>query len=148
MKDYIVDASVVAKWLLPEPGHERAKRVIDSPFYLRAPDVLAAEFGNILFKKVVRREISIAESRELLDIFLNEYLDTRVKVIPARLVASAALRIAMSEGRSFYDSLYLALAVQAQCALITADEKLVRGIKDKHLGKHVIALNDPALELG
>ena len=147
MKSYVVDSSVAAKWLLPEPESERARLLIKTDYYLRAPDLIMPEFASILLKRIVRKEITAQECRGLLGRFLNEYLDVRVRVIPSRLLAVKALEIARIEGRSIYDSLYLALAVQAKCQLITADEKLVKGIRYKELKEHLIALNDPALAL-
>lgn len=147
MKSYIVDASVVAKWLLQEPESERAQLLIKTDYYLRAPDLIMTEFASILLKRIVRKEMTPQECRVLLGRFLNEYLDVRVRVIPSRLLAVNALEIARKEARSIYDGLYLALAVQARCQLITADEKLVKGIRDKEIKEHVIALNDPALAL-
>jgi predicted nucleic acid-binding protein len=39
-----------------------------------------------------------------------------------------ALQIAMACDRSFYDSLYVAVAVSAKAELITADERLVNAL--------------------
>jgi predicted nucleic acid-binding protein len=39
-----------------------------------------------------------------------------------------ALAIAMTHGRTVYDSLYLALAVDSGADLVTADEKLVSAL--------------------
>ena len=147
MRDYIVDASVVAKWLLPEADHERAKMLIDAPFHLRAPDLITPELLSVLIKRIVRLQMTVQQCNEMLQRFLNEYLDTRVRLIPSRLVAKNAFQIANKEKRSVYDSLYIALAVQAHCQLITADERLVAGIKDRRLKQHLIFLNDPSLEL-
>jgi predicted nucleic acid-binding protein len=49
--DYVVDASVVIKWFVPEILEAEAKRWIDPSFVLFAPDLLPSEFGNILWKK-------------------------------------------------------------------------------------------------
>lgn len=42
---------------------------------------------------------------------------------------ATALRLAMQYRRTFYDSLYLALALHHNCDLITADEKFVRAMQ-------------------
>jgi predicted nucleic acid-binding protein len=147
MKSYVVDSSVVAKWLLPEPESKRAQLLIKTDYLLRAPDLIMPEFASVLLKRIVRKEMTAHECADLLSRFLNEYLDVRVHLVPSRLLALKALEIAREERRSIYDSLYLALAVQAQCQLITADEKLVNAITDRQLKKHLIALSDPALEV-
>jgi len=147
MKDYIVDASVVSKWLLTESDSDRARLLIAADCRLRAPDLIAPEFTSVMLKRVVRRELSIQEGNELLRRFITDYLDVRVRVVQSRLVAEYALRIAHSEKQSVYDSLYVALAVQARCQLITADDRLANAIRDPQLRKHVIALSDPRLEL-
>ncbi len=145
MKDYIVDSSVIAKCFLPEAGSDRAQLLIKTDSYLRAPDLILPEFSNVLAKRIVRKEITIGEARALLGRFLSDYVDARVHLIPSRLVAGRALEIAHKEGRSIHDSLFLALAVQARCQLITADEELINGIRDKNLKRHLISLHDSAL---
>jgi predicted nucleic acid-binding protein len=147
MKDYIVDASVVAKWLFAEPGSNRARLLIRSKHSLRAPDLILPEVLSVLLKRVVRGHITMTESQEVLQRFLRNYLDTRVRLVPSSLLAERALRIAYMEGRSSYDSLYLALAVQARCQLITSDDKLIEGIRDRNLKRYLIGLDDPALEI-
>src|SRR5262245_55679812 len=136
MKDYIVDASVIAKWLLPEPDHEGARVLIDAPCSLRAPDLIMPEVASIVLKRIMRHELTFEEGSELLQLFQDEFIGARVRIIPSRLLAERALQIARTEGRGIYDSLYVALAVQAQCRLITADEKLVNGIRNKVLKQH------------
>jgi len=53
------------------------------------------------------------------------------------VVGEAALDIAMRTGRTVYDSLYVALAVQMDCRLVTADEKLYNALKDGPLGDRI-----------
>jgi predicted nucleic acid-binding protein len=57
-----------------------------------------------------------------------------------------ALEIASVEKISTYDSLYLALAVQAQCRLITADRRLVEQVHRRDLKKHLVGLTDALLQ--
>lgn len=48
----VIDASVAIKWYVPEAGSQEASAILDRPETLLAPDLLAAEFGNVLWKKV------------------------------------------------------------------------------------------------
>ena len=46
---WVVDASVAAKWLVPEADSPLAEALLDDD--LLAPDLLFAEVGNILWNK-------------------------------------------------------------------------------------------------
>lgn len=49
---HIVDASVVAKWFLPEAHKDKAEKLLrdflDEKVGLTAPDLLVSEVGNLL----------------------------------------------------------------------------------------------------
>ena len=83
----------------------------------------------------------------MIEILLRDYLDVKVRLLPARILVEQAMRIAVAERQTVYDCLYLACAVQARCRLITADDRFVRSIKSPQLKQHIASLNDPALEL-
>lgn len=53
-----------------------------------------------------------------------------------------ALEIALRTGRTVYDSLYMALAVQLDCRLVTSDAKLYNALKDGPLGAHILWVED------
>ena len=142
MTDYIVDSNIVAKWLLPEPQSDRARALMAPSYKLRAPDLLLPELASALWKRASRGELTTDESDELLRTFLEHHIDVTVRLLPSRLVIKQALRIAVAERRSIYDSIYVALAVQAQCVLITADDRLVRAIRSDVLKPHIISLGD------
>jgi len=100
----------------PEPLSERAERLLDGDQDLLAPDLIFPELGNVLWKKVARRELSPAEGREVLSALDRVPL----VVAPSRPLAAAALEIALAHGRTVYDAIYVALAVASDCALVTA----------------------------
>ncbi len=60
MKSLVINASVAIKWVVEEPGTDKALELL--AFRLSAPDLLIAECANILWKKVVRRELSAEEA--------------------------------------------------------------------------------------
>jgi predicted nucleic acid-binding protein len=63
---YVVDASVAIKWYVPEVHSETAACLLDGTHQIMAPDLLLPEFGNILWKKVQRGQISVETSRTIL----------------------------------------------------------------------------------
>ncbi len=147
MGDFIVDASVVAKWLLPEEDSDRARALIAPAHFLRAPDLLVSELGNIFWKRCARRELTAEEAQEIVTVLLRRHIDSTVRLLPSRILLEQAMRIAAAEQQTIYDCLYLAYAVQARCRFVTADEKFVRSINDPLLKRHIVSLRDPSLDL-
>ena len=63
MMAYIIDASVVVKWFIPEEHSEPALRIKDSDARLHAPAFLTLEVGNVLSKKRRRAELTTRDAR-------------------------------------------------------------------------------------
>jgi predicted nucleic acid-binding protein len=122
----VVDASVAAKWFVPEIHQAAALRLMDDRYELLSPDLITAEFGNILWKKARRHEITDHEASEAVRLFLQVSL----KIIDARSIIGYALELAMTTGCSVYDCLYLASALLENCRLVTADRKLYNALKE------------------
>ena len=138
MKKFVVDASVAVKWFVPEVHSEAAARVLDPEIALYAPDLIGPEFGNILWKKVRRKEIAREEAGEIVSAFAKLPFDLR----PSSLLLLPAFDLAMALERTVYDSLYLALAVAEDCALITADAKFYATIQASPLADNVQWVED------
>jgi predicted nucleic acid-binding protein len=133
----VVDASVAMKWFVPEGLSAEAVRLLDGDFELMAPDLLYPEFGNVLWEKISRGEIPRAEGAAILD-GLGKI---PFVVIAAPPLLEAALEIALATRRTVYDSLYVAAAVSRNCALVTADERLVHAFAGSALAPHVRSLS-------
>ena len=125
MARYVVDASVAVKWFLPEIYDEAARRLLRGGQTLLAPDLLFPEVGNILWKRVRAAEITAAEAEAILQTLGS--LPLRIQ--PSRPLVTVALSIACEAGRTVYDSLYLALALQEQVPMVTADERLYNALQ-------------------
>ena len=52
-----VDASVAVKWFVSEPLSENARLLLAHRLDLHAPDLLLAEFANVICKKIRRKEL-------------------------------------------------------------------------------------------
>lgn len=121
---YVLDCSVAVKWFVPEPLSDAAGRVLDDlragNAVLIAPDIIVAEFGHTLRKLVVRRSLTPDDSREILD----DFMSLEITTLPARPLAASALRLCTTHMSTFYDALYMALALREGLEVLTADERL------------------------
>ena len=134
MSLYVVDASVVAKWFVPERLSDDAVRLLDDKHELASPDLMWAEIGNVLWKKARAGQLQGREAASI----IRALDDFPVTVFPSRLVLEGALEIALGTGRSVYDSVYLALAVALECRLVTADERFANALAGGPLAAHVL----------
>jgi predicted nucleic acid-binding protein len=133
MNRVVVDASVAVKWFLPEVHGAAAARLLNEQHGLCAPDLLFAEVGNALWKRVRGGEIVKEDAVAALGI-----LDTvPIEIYPSKLLMASAMEIACATGRTVYDSLYLALAVLLDSRIVTADRKLHDAIKTGFLAERV-----------
>jgi predicted nucleic acid-binding protein len=119
---WVVDASVVIKWYLPEGDYEAARAIRTADTALAAPDLLFAETANILWKVVRRNEMAASRAFEIID----EVAAAPFITISNQSLARDALELSVATGITAYDASYVALAIRIDKILITADEKLVR----------------------
>ena len=139
MNSFVVDASVAMKWYLPESHSADAEKLLSGEFRLLAPDLIVSEVGNILWKRVMRSELSVPKAKSIMAAFAKLPLT----ILPANALAENAMTIACGLKRTFYDSVYLALAMTADCRLVTADRKLFEAVKDTGpIRKHLLWVGD------
>ena len=117
----VVDASVVIKWVVEEEGSAAALTLLDGAELL-APDLLMSECANILWKKVVRREVTREEAGLAAELLQR----AAIELVPTRAVMADALRHAIELDHPAYDCIYIALAIERGCRFVTADERLAR----------------------
>lgn len=120
MTGYVVDASVVVKWLVREAYSEEAAALLDSGSTFVAPALVFAEAANALW--VMRRRGDIAAD-DMADAV--ETLRAMPVAVPVAMpqLAAAASRLAVDLDHPIYDCFYLALAVQTQYPVVTADRR-------------------------
>jgi predicted nucleic acid-binding protein len=82
----IVDASIAVKWVVEEPGSGAAKAVLSSGERLIAPDLVLAEIGNAIRKKlshgIIPREQAVLAAGTAERAF--------DELVPIRLLAASA----------------------------------------------------------
>ena len=97
----VVDASVAAKWSLPEEHSGAARALLFEQHELIAPDFISIELAQVMLKTVRRDEIARADALSALT-RVHELLRVRASsglVFPA-------FELATSLGTSVYDALY------------------------------------------
>lgn len=119
----VVDASVSVKWVVAEADSEAAFRLAGAR--LHAPDLWVSECANVLWKKVLRGDLSAEEA---------EGAATALQAAEVRLAATRPLlaeivALAAVLRHPAYDCAYLVLARRLGCPLITADRRLVEGVR-------------------
>lgn len=133
----MVDASVAAKWFVPEALSDEAARLLEEDDHeLACPDLLLPEVGSILWKKVLRKEITAAEAGAI----LRALGRVPLAVFPSHSLVEGALDLALAARRSVYDCLYLALALALDCKLVTADRRFASALAARPLSGSVLWL--------
>ena len=130
---YIVDASVVLKWILSgEPNEQNAAALRDDVLAgnneIAAPSLLIHEVGNSLWKATKRKRITPSKACKALEsmndaqVILHEF---------SWADASIILTIASQMDVTTYDASYLFLSEKMNAQLITADDKMYQKAKGK-----------------
>jgi predicted nucleic acid-binding protein len=124
MSDTVVDSSVVAKWILPEPDSAQAKRLITEVTQegerLIVLELAFVEVANAIWKQCHRGLATPDETRQCLD----DLLLSPVHVEAANRLLKPALEIATKYHRAVYDALFVALCQDLGLQGVTADEPL------------------------
>lgn len=121
MAGFVVDASVVCCWALPDETSAVAEAALDilQSTDATAPDLLWHEVRNVLMLARRRKRIKFALVAE----GLHKLRGLPITTSP---LASDTLILTLAErhGLTAYDAAYLALAVEQELPLATLDRKL------------------------
>jgi predicted nucleic acid-binding protein len=122
---FVLDASVVVKWFVPEIHSDAARRLLVLPHEYVAPDLLFAETANTIWKKIRRGELTAEEGPQL----VADIGRIAVETVSCRALAEDAHALANATGRTVYDSMYVVLAVRLNTRSVTADDRLEAALK-------------------
>src|SRR4051794_33941489 len=121
---YVLDASVAVKWVLPEVDAAKALSLRDAcrngTHEFLSPDTFAVEVAHALTRAERRGILPPPQSTHRLRNILNNgpALHSFLPLLPRATELSSQARIGV------YDCLYLALAEQEHCDVVTADRRL------------------------
>lgn len=116
----ILDASIVVKLAVDEPGRDALVTVLAArDDAIVVPDLMFVELANALWRKCVAGEVTAEQARDAMQHSVQTFRD----VVPARGLASQALKIALQVKHPAYDCFYLACALAEAGQVLTADAR-------------------------
>jgi predicted nucleic acid-binding protein len=124
MTAVVVDSSVVIKWYVDEDHSEAAQRLLTAEITFHAPEFLLLECASILWKKVRRGHLLLADASAI----LHAVEEFPFQLHNSRDLIEAAWRLATAADRTIYDSIYCALGMTIECPFVTADTRLVNAL--------------------
>ena len=126
----VLDASVVAKCFIEEPGSAAARRRVLGQLDWIAPDLIFLEIASVMIKAIGRNAIEVEAAERALSA-----LPTLIaRTVAGRDLYERAFSLAVAHGFSAYDASYVALAEQGQTRILTADRKLSERAQTVGLG--------------
>ena len=131
--NYVVDASVAAKWFVHENLQADAMHVRDHASQLLAPDWIIQEVAHVAFKKWRDREIRAEHAKAMVLALPN----SMTKLYPSADMTDRALAIAMAITHPVYDCLYIACAEVSGAILVTADNQLCKAVEETEFAPFV-----------
>ena len=138
MTEFVVDANVAIKWVVPEIHSEAALCLRNVDYTLLVPDFFFPEIGNIMWKRVRRGETTLENAQEDLAALMGLGLE----IHPSFPLMPQALEIAVRIEQAVYDCVYLALAVTHGCQMVTADERFFNALQGDSLAIHLCWVED------
>ena len=127
LPEYVVDASVAAKWFLSdEEDVDHARRVlrelVSGNIRLVAPEQILAEIGSTLTVAASSTRNRIQKQAARSGFF--RFLALPIETVPTRDLGSEAYDLSEQFSCAFYDALYITLARRRAIPIINADRKL------------------------
>jgi predicted nucleic acid-binding protein len=117
----VADASVAVKWFSEEVRSREAEAILAAAESIIAPDLILAEIGSALAKKVNAKILKKPQAMAAIT-EAPQYFD---RLVPLTELAARATELAIEFRHHIYDCFYLALAEREKVELVTDDEKLI-----------------------
>jgi predicted nucleic acid-binding protein len=126
---YVFDASVAVKCVLPEKDSPKAVRLLNAYrkqiHELIAPDIFPIEIAHALTRaerqKIIQPPQGVKRFAALMRV--RPLLQPYLPLLTRAFAISSAHRVGV------YDCVYVALAEQESCELVTADGKLINALQ-------------------
>jgi len=126
---FVLDSNIALKWVLPEADSAKAIALRDDfrskVHELISPDILPVEVAHALTRAERKGILQPGEAAVRLSrvLHFSPVFHPFISLLPRAVELSSQTRTGV------YDCLYVALAEQEQCEVVTADQRLVNNLK-------------------
>lgn len=114
----VLDASIAVALVVAERRSEQARQVLLGDHELIAPDWMITEVASAIAGKVRRDELSLVDAGHALEA-APRFVD---RFVPTGTLLKRTIALAAQIRHTFYDCLYLAVALEEQGRVVTADK--------------------------
>lgn len=128
MKEQVIDASVALDWFLQETDSAAAQVLMDDSIN----EVIRLFTPELLFMEVIKAlQNTPGITMDLIDKGIAGLWGLKLTVVPldGKLLKEAG-RLAFKLDTTVYETLYLALAIERDCELVTANEEFLEKIRE------------------
>ena len=137
----VIDASLAVKWFVDEAGSQAAIAIFSEHIgAISVPDLFGIEVAAALVRKANVHKEKEAALRISVDDLASLFIVGTMTVIstsPRQLAAAANLAIDL--GHPLKDCLYLALAIELGCPLVTADARFAAKARGVYKDVQILA---------
>ncbi len=125
----VLDSSVGFKWVVPELHSDKALRLRDDYckgiVELIAPDIFLVEIVHALTRAQRQKRITPAQGA----LALADIMNTQPQLAGYIPLLPRAYQISSHRNVGVYDCLYVALAEQEACDLVTSDDRMLKNLQ-------------------
>lgn len=128
MKEQVIDASVALDWFLQETDSAAAQVLMDDSIN----EVIRLLTPELLFMEVIKAlQKTPGITMSLIEKAVAGLWGLKLTVVPleGKLLKEAG-RLAFRLNTTIYETLYLALAIERDCELITANEQFLEKVRE------------------
>lgn len=123
--EYVVDASVAAKWFLSEPDSEKAVTLLREATLI-APALIAVEVSAAITRRHRSGALDVVVARRMLFDARATFQRPRVELVADDKLLESASEIALELRHPVQDCLYLACGKHFGVDMLTADQTLLK----------------------
>jgi len=120
----VMDASVIAKYMLPDESADEVRRMVPKGADQIAPSIIEFEIRSLLCKHVRLGRLTKEMADEALASWESALEEEWIWIVPMEEYINDAFNLGCAIKHPLYDCCYLALAQQSNASLVTADRKL------------------------